>query len=182
MTPGRTLVLLPYGLPEIAAHREACSEILISCGGDVDRLIDQPADDLDRFGKYVARIPALREGGAREPPIVMLTRTSPLPLTVVSARRTLERAVPTLARASWLLFVTNEDDPFFVDGAQRLGTLSCDLSQAPIWLGPDGMPFLVTTPGTRAHDVLSERYLTLRGQAERHRRAPVMTSRPPSKT
>ena len=47
MTLGRTLVLLPYGVPARQSHREACSEILISCGGDVDRWIDQPADDLD---------------------------------------------------------------------------------------------------------------------------------------
>ncbi len=179
MNLGRTLVLLPYGLPELAAHREACAEVLLACGGDVDRVIDQPSDDLARFGKYVSRIPALREGAP--PPIVMLTRTSPLPLTVVSARRTLERAAPTLGRASWLLFVTEEDDPFFTDGARRLGLLSTELPHAPMWTGPDGMPFLVTTPHTRAPDVLSQRFQTLRGQADKYRRAPMLTSRPPSK-
>lgn len=182
MILGRTLVLLPYGVPDQNGYREACSEILLSCGGDVDRVIDQPANDLDRFGKYVGRIPALRDAAVREPPIVMLTRTSPLPLTVVSARRTLERMVPSLARASWILFVTDDDDPFFRDGATRLGVLTGELAQAPLWLGPDNMPFLVTTPATRSHEVLSERYLQLRSHAEKQRRGPVMTSRPPSKT
>ncbi|MCC6646336.1 MAG: hypothetical protein IT374_12290 [Polyangiaceae bacterium] len=179
MTPGRTLVLLPYGMPDAPAHREACASILLSCGGDIERMIDRPVDDLERFGRYVSRIPALREGA--QPPIVLLTRTSPLPLTVVSARRSLERAAPALGRASWILFVTDEDDPFFADGARRLGTLSAEPSLAPLWVGPDGMPFLVTTPETRAHDVISGRFLSLRAQAEKYRRGPVMTTRPPSR-
>lgn len=163
-----SLVLLPYGLPPLEAHRDLCTQFLLRAGGDIDRMIDQPTNDVDRFGRYVARIPVLRTG-TNEVPLVLLTRTSPLPLTVFNARRILETHVPSLHGARWMLFVTEEDDPFFEDGARRLGSLSGDLASNPVWSAPQGI-FLVTSPLGSPDDV-AERVAQLDGATGRSRRS-----------
>ena len=152
MQPGRSLVLLPYGLPPEERHRETCTRILLSGGGDIDRVIDQPASELERFGRHIARIPMLRMGSA-EQPLVFLTRTSPLPLTVLNARRVLETHVPSLHGAPWLLYVSEDDDPFFEDGARRMGTLSGEMSSCPLWHVPNHPPFVITSPAIDPADV-----------------------------
>jgi hypothetical protein len=169
MQPGRSLVLMPYGLPQEERHRELCTTLMLRAGGDIDRVIDQPVGELDRFGRHIARIPILRHASS-ELPIVFLTRTSPLPLTVLNARRVLEGHVPALHGAAWLLFVTDEDDPFFEDGARRLGALSGDLSTCPLWHVPGYPAFVVTSPklvdpsdvATRIHQLSGAVGATLR--------------------
>lgn len=178
--PGRCLTLLPYGLPEREDHREICVRILLRIGGDVDRLIDQPANDLERFARYVARIPSLRDEGAVESPIVLLARTSPLPLTVLNARRVLESRVPALRGACFVLFATPDDDPFFREGAERLGVLSGELEESALWLGPDGAPYLVVTPDLTDTTLLDLRMEQLRTHMAKLRRAGgPPTVRPP---
>jgi hypothetical protein len=163
-----SLVLLPYGLPAEEAYRDLCTQFILRAGGDIDRMIDQPVNDIDRFGRYVARIPVLR-AGTNEVPLVLLSRTAPLPLTVFNARRTLETHVPSLHGAHWMLFVSDEDDPFFEDGARRLGSLSGDLSSCPVWSVPQGI-FLVTSPRGSPDDV-AERLGQLDAATGRSRKA-----------
>lgn len=172
-------MLLPYGWPP-GALREAAHSVLLGCGGDVDRLIDQPADDLPRFLGHAARIPALRDDGPREPTIVFMTRTSPIPLTVSNARRTMENKIPSLRSAAWVLFVRSDDDPFFEEGATRLGMLASGIADSPIWIGPEATPYLVTTPESDL-SVLPGRMMDLRSRTEKLRRGGVSTTtrRPP---
>ena len=82
----------------------------------------------------------------------------------------LEGHVPALHGAAWLLFVTDEDDPFFEDGARRLGALSGDLSTCPLWHVPGYPAFVVTSPklvdpsdvATRIHQLSGAVGATLR--------------------
>lgn len=129
------------------------------CGGDLDRIIDGPAASIDGFGRHVARLSIVRT--ARELPLVVLTRTNPLAMNLVGARRALEAAVPSLARALWLVFFDPTHDPFFVDTARRLGHLDGDVGGAPLWSGPDGFRFLVLGPQVADLDVLPHRIADL---------------------
>ena len=130
----RSVVLRPYGLPDAETDREACTKFILRAGGDIDRLIDQPAADIERFARHAARIPVLRDEEPADRPIVMITRTTPLPLTTVAARRTLEAAVPSLRLAAWMVYVNISEDPFFDRAASELGVVNGDLSTAPIWV------------------------------------------------
>ncbi len=171
-----SLALVPYGWPP----GDVAQATLLACGGDVERVIDRPADDLARFIAHVGRLPAVRDEAAHEPAIVFLTRTSPIPLTVVSARRTLEAKLPSLRRAAWVLFVRAEDDPFFEQGAEQLGLLSAAMTDSPIWIGPDATAYLVTTEKSDL-SLLPERMTELRRRSDKLRRGIISTTlrRPP---
>jgi hypothetical protein len=139
----RRIVLFPYGQPANDRHRDRCSEIFLSLGGDVQRVIDGPFASLDRFVSHVQRIAVIHDGS--ECPIVMLTNTNPLALMVVNARRKLERSVPSLVRATWVLFVDQKQDPFFAQTAKSVGHLDKDRAGGLVWNGPDDTTYLVTT-------------------------------------
>lgn len=139
----RKIVLYPYGHPRSDEHRELCSAFMLALGGDVQRVIDGPFVTIDRFIRYVSRIPAVTEGPR---PIVVLTRTIPLAMTVLNARRKIEIALPALQRASWAIFVDAAEDPFFEAAANKVGSLDGRLAEAPIWSGPSDAKFLILSP------------------------------------
>jgi hypothetical protein len=167
----RSIVLLPYGLPAGEAAREQCTKLILQCGGDIDRMLDAPAGNVERFAKHVARVPVLRDEESPEQPVVVLTKTSPLPLMVISARRTLEAAIPSLKSAIWLIQVDLKEDPFFVKSAQQLGILNADLSTAPLWFGPDQAAYLVFSQHVVDMDQIPGRLQQLASLTDRMRRA-----------
>lgn len=138
----RRIVLYPYGQPRRARHREFCDELVVGLGGDVARMIDAPTVTLDRFVGYIGRIAVLREG---EESIVVFTRTNPIALAVVNARRRIERALPRLRESAWLLFVDVDDDPFFVESARKLGTFELG-GRFPVWVGPEATRWEIVSP------------------------------------
>jgi len=149
------MVLFPHGQTDSLRHRSLCSEYALRCGGDLARVIDAPSDTVDRFASYVSRIRGLRDGSERA--LVIMTRTNPLALTVIEARKRLESMVPSLRRALWVIYVDPDVDPFFLSTVERHGTLGGPLEAAPIWVGPGPMRFLVVSPQVRDADVVSER-------------------------
>jgi len=148
----RRIVLFPYGQPSGAAHRERCSGLVVACGGDPARMIDAPTTSLERFVSYVEKIRVLRDGA--ESPLVILTRTNPLALTVLNARRQMERQFPLLASATWAVYVAPDEDPFFSSSAQNMGRLDSDLEFAPIWKTHDRELYLVLSPLIRNRETL----------------------------
>lgn len=138
------LVLFPQG-PARYEHRDACSALVVALGGDLRRIIDGPFPTLDRFVLHLARA---RVVSASEPPLIVLTRTLPLSLSVVSTRRHLERLIPELSDARWTIFVDVEADRFFEQSACALGLLDRPFDEAPTWHGPSGQSFVVLTPAT----------------------------------
>ncbi len=149
------MVLFPHGQPDSLRHRSLCSEYALRCGGDLARVIDAPSDTVDRFAAYVSRIRGLRDGSERA--LAIMTRTNPLALTVIEARKRLESVVPSLRRALWVIYADPEADPFFLSTVERHGTLGGPLEAAPIWVGPGPMRFLVVSPQVRDAEVVSER-------------------------
>lgn len=141
------VVLFPQGQLGSAAQRDRCAQLLLWCGGDVGRVIDAPVASVDGFAEYVGRIKGIREG--MEQVLVVLTRTNPLALTVVDSRRRMEGRLPVLRTARWVIYVDLEQDPFFEATALRLGHLTGELWEAPLWVGPQDMPFLVLSPKVR---------------------------------
>lgn len=139
----RRIVLYPYGHPRSEEHRELCSAFMLALGGDVHRVIDGPFATIDRFIRYASRIPAVSEGAR---PIVVLTRTIPLAMTVLNARRKIEIALPPLQRATWAIFLDPAEDPFFEAAARKMGTLDGELATAPMWSGPSDSSFLILSP------------------------------------
>lgn len=137
MPPPR-VVLFPYGQPPKAAHRDACAEFLLRAGGDLSRLIDGPFRNIETFCGYVRRIDGVADGS--RPPIIVVTRTNPLALSVVHARRKIEAAIEALRAATWVLFVDPHEDPFFGDNARRIGNLQ---EAAGRWQGPEGTDYVI---------------------------------------
>ena len=133
------LVLFPYGRPHADIHRGHCDGLLLRAGGDVRRFVEPPIAELDAFIRYASRMSKAFE----QPPMVVLTRTNPIALTVVQARREIEAEIPELARARWFVYLSPEQDPFFLGSAQSLGSLRGPLHRAPIWYGPDAKPYMV---------------------------------------
>lgn len=148
----RRLTLFPQGQPATEESRDRCSRFALWCGGDVGRVIDGPISSLDAFARYLSRIKGLIDG--TEPALVVLTQTNPLALTVVDLRRRLESRVPALRTARWMIYVEPESDPFFQTMALRLGHLTGDLSEAPLWIGPQDSPYLVLSPLLRERELL----------------------------
>lgn len=150
----RRIVLYPYGHPRSAQDRELCLSFMLALGGDVHRVIDGPFPTLDRFIRYASRIPAVSEGVR---PIVVFTRTVPLAMAVLNARRKIEIALPSLQRATWAIFVDPTEDPFFEAAAHKIGALQHGLHAAPIWQGPGGASFLVLSPQVESPALVRKR-------------------------
>lgn len=135
------MVLYPYGLPPRAEHAELCSRFIVEAGGDISRVIDGPFPSIERFIALAERLPVLKSETQRA--IVVLTRTNPVAITVVAARRRIQASVPALARAVWVLFVDPVEDPFCFDTLRNLGTLDAEEVEVPIWRDPDGHEYVV---------------------------------------
>ncbi|MFW5739566.1 MAG: hypothetical protein ACOC1F_04300 [Myxococcota bacterium] len=149
----KRLTLFPQGQPPDPEHRKRCAELALWCGGDIGRVIDAPVSSLDRFAGYIERIRGLQEG--TEPALVMLTQTNPLALTVVDLRRRLEKRIPVLRTSRWVIHVDPDADPFFSTMALRLGHLTGELAEAPLWLGPQDSPYLVVSSGMRDRNAVA---------------------------
>ena len=147
MVQKQRLVLMPHG-PPVSEDDNLYMQLILWCGGDVGRVVDRPAGDVDRFIRYAERIRGVYDGTERA--LVMLTRTNPLALTVLDTRRRIERRLPALANARWVIYADLTVDPFFSQMAVRLGHLTDELNAAPHWIGPGNMRFLVLTEMT--HD------------------------------
>jgi hypothetical protein len=144
------VILYPYGVPSRADHAELCAQFVVDAGGDVRRVIDGPFPSLERFISFAEKLPALRESViANQRPIVVLTRTSPVAISVVNARRKIESAVAGLRSAVWAVFVDPEQDPYFFDTLKSLGRLEGEAKDVPIWFDPDERPFLIVSPEVR---------------------------------
>lgn len=141
------VVLFPQGQLGRDEQRDRCLQLLLWCGGDVGRVIDAPISSVDGFAEYVGRIKGIREG--TEQVLVVLTRTNPLALTVVDSRRRMEGRLSALRTARWVIYVDPSQDPFFETMALRHGHLTGELREAPLWVGPQDMPFLVLSPEVR---------------------------------
>lgn len=96
-------MLLPFGWPRDPVEVEACSQILLACGGDIERLLDGPVDSVVAFARHTGRLAMLRE--LKEIPIVMLASHSGAADEVLSARIALTTSAPNLESATWLVYL-----------------------------------------------------------------------------
>ena len=141
--PALRLVLMPHGPPgpELKA---SCMDIIRRSGGDLRRIIDSPTTTPEIFAKHIARMKALSLGAA---PLVVLTRTSPLALALTGTRRTLEKFVPALKNAAWLVFYDRADDPFFEAEAREIGTLEPRTEYSALWRSSTRQHYLIIARG-----------------------------------
>jgi hypothetical protein len=158
---GSRIVLCPHGLPHAPDVREQCCDLLLRGGGDLQRVFEANPGGIGRFAAHVARIGDLDSGDG---PLVLLHRTNPLGLTILRTRRALEEEVPRLGRASWLVFIDEKDDPFFLDAASRVGGFDRELDALPIWSAPDLHRFLVVSRQNGDLTRMKERLAELQGE------------------
>lgn len=153
------IVLFPYGQPVDRDKRDACSALVIHSGGDIGRILDGPWDSdpaseaaETNFLRYVSRIQEIVSGS--RPPLVVLTRSNPLPLAVLAKRRRVCAAIRNLSRAIWVVFVDPVNDPFFCRNANKLGTFDvvCDADASE-------SVFTVWTPNETQRSAEHERYM-----------------------
>ncbi len=152
------IVLFPYGQPVERDKRDACLALVIHADGDLGRILDGPWDSdpaseaaETNFLRYVSRIAEIANGS--RPPLVVLTRSNPLPLAVLAKRRRVCAAIKNLNRAIWTVFVDPVSDPFFCQNANKLGAfdVACD-ADAP------ESAFTVWTPDETQRSAEHERY------------------------
>lgn len=125
------IVLFPYGQPVAQDGRDACMSLVLGAGGDLIRVYDGPwdrdptsAEAEVSFLRCISRIQEVVSG--YRPPLVILTRTNPLPLAVLAKRRRICGAIKNLNRAAWIIFADPATDPFFLRNAGELGTFDVD--------------------------------------------------------
>lgn len=120
----------------------------------MQRVIDGPFPTIDRFVRHVSRIPAIRAGIR---PIVVLTRTIPLAMTVLNARERIEAGLPQLRHATWAIFFDAAEDPFFEAAVRKFGDLQGQLHEAPIWVGPGQARFVILSPEVKDPGLVRKR-------------------------
>ena len=147
-------ILLPQGVPTVAASWRLLSELLVSCGGDIERVIDEPNDSVDGYLDHLARMPFAKSD--RESSLVVFTDV--LPLTeVVKIRSKMASRFPQWKDTLWFLYVEPMIDQEFAIAAKGLGSLTGDLAEAPIWTSSSGERFLVLSAGSKVRAALSGR-------------------------
>ena len=137
----RRPILAPHGLPLNEEHRELCLEQLFHVGGDLSRVIDGPNHAVLAFVRHVQRLRLFRDGLVA--PIVLLSRVTPLDWHVVQVRRSMEKELPNLRGAAWIIFVEAEREEEFITLAANSGRLEGALERAPLFWDADGSVYLV---------------------------------------
>ncbi|NRA32957.1 MAG: hypothetical protein HRU17_06405 [Polyangiaceae bacterium] len=147
-------ILLPQGVPKVAASWRLLSELLVSCGGDAERVIDEPNDSVDGYLDHLARMPFAKSD--RESSLVVFTDV--LPLTeVVKIRAKMVSRFPRWKDTLWFLYVEPMIDQEFAIAAKGLGSLTGDLAEAPIWTSGSDERFLVLSAGSKVRDAVPAR-------------------------
>ena len=156
-------IVYPQGLPLAGRARNRCDELVLLCGGDPQRQFERETGTLADFSRYLSRLPAFRLRQVEA--LVVFTLPDPLDLLVV-ARYGLERQLPVLERASWLIYWDEVSVPRFPEHLQREGSLDAPLNGAPIWCSNAGPLFLVLT-ATTSEQALVPRLRELRHESLR---------------
>jgi hypothetical protein len=131
-------------MPARRQVHESLLELLLGCGADVRRIFDSSHGNVEGFARHIARarmLPTTPE------PLIVLTKTSPVALSVFKVRRVLEEALPSLKHAPWIVFHDPDDDPFFGKEARSIGALDASIDAAPIWTTSGSGEYLVLVPG-----------------------------------
>lgn len=142
------LTLLPHGrLQSSDASHNKLLGLLLLCGSDHRRILDQRFPTTDRLIQYLSRIGDLRNPHTRA--IVTLTQTCPITQCISGMRRALCAAFPVLESALWVIYADPAVDPAFFASARHIGKFDADLNDSPAWDHKDGSRYLVLTPFTR---------------------------------
>lgn len=166
----KRIAIFPYGQPADKERSSKCTELLLSCGADLQRFMDGPWSSDEQFFRCLSFLTEVAEGS--HPPYMVLTRCNPLVLKVLAARRRLCKELPNLNRAMWVIFVDPVTEPFFFAEAQRLGQF--DAQPDPDRINDSLMVwsvqsqdakrperFLVLTPQTKKDDYFQTRLALL---------------------
>lgn len=137
----------------------AALDLLLRCGADAQRVFDGERWPLERFASLVSRIYALR--AATIAPLVLLTRTNPVALTIVQTRRVLEEAIPRLSSAIWIIFFDPLTDPFFLANSLDSEDVGAALGDAPIWTSPRAGTFLILSDQISQRELVARRVAAL---------------------
>ncbi len=151
---------------------------VVKAGGDVQRVFDgpwgsQPGSEAAEksFLRMVGRLNEVVSGV--HPPYIVLTRTNPIPLTVLAKRRQLCDSFPNLNKGLWILYLDPVKDPFFFTNAKRLGRFDSDPAEDEsrhplvVWYPNDDIrsrrneSYLVLTPTTVVDENFSKRIQSL---------------------
>ena len=151
MNQGR-ITLFPYGaVSSSQGAREKCLELLLLCGADLELIHDQAWPSLAHFINHIERLSRLNANIINSA-IVCLTQTCPI-FSILNARRELTGKFPGLAQALWAVFVDQAEDPSFSLTAGKIGNLTGDMDEAPIWtVNQTGQRYLLLTPHARDSD------------------------------
>ena len=137
------IVLCPQGLPQNADARERALGLLLACGADLGRIVENGKRSVELFADHVAAIRNVRDGS--EPVLVVLSRVTPA-RELAEIRRVLEARIPALETAPWVLVADPETEPTAIEELSAIGRLDGAIWDAPRWRGPDGLRYLVLSP------------------------------------
>ncbi len=151
------VVLFPHGPVRSDVAKKVFEGQIHACGGDLSRLLDNRAPSPEEYMRTVHTVSDLRR--KNNPPIVVLTETTPLGLTVIKTRRILMRDHPVLETSLWIVYADVEVDPSFQTFAETLGAFDdADLTNVPYWTEEEtGNRYLILTSQTRNLDNIALR-------------------------
>ena len=160
------IALLPHGCVQSSdASQTKLLGLLLLCGADHQRILDQRFPSMDDLLFYLGHIKELQQTRTRV--LVALTETCPVIRCIIRTRRLLCRQFPLLDAALWIIYADPDVDPAFYASASRICPFDAKLDSAPVWEDPDGKRYLVLTPNTvdEAHAQLRARMLAAQNES-----------------
>jgi hypothetical protein len=156
--PENRLLLLPQGAAARRREHESLLQLLLACGADLQRVFEASGETIEQFALHLSKASVLPTNSE---PLVVLTKTSPLALSVIQTRKILEGLLPPLRTAAWVIFYDPFDDPFFAVEVGKRGVLDDEINRAPIWSTYGEGEYLVLVPESRHQGSLRVRVFEL---------------------
>ena len=149
-------ILMPGGWPRTKCDRDACSRVLLACGGDLNRVFDEPLYDMAAYVRQMARVPCYKFVGVQ--PLFFVAGRIVQPETLIDLMQRIFEATDVLNHASWITYQPAARLPAFLDSAARCADIDEAYTNIFYWY-TEPRPTLVTTRGSNAP--LVQRALTL---------------------
>ena len=122
---------MPGGWPLNDAEHDQCARVLLECGGDLRRIFDEPALDLDGYVHRLTRVPFFEF--LDENPLFLITGRMQKPADVLDLQSRLFEATGIFHHADWVTFQSAEACWDFLDEAAQWAAVEEVYSNVHFW-------------------------------------------------
>ena len=109
---------MPGGWPPDEHGRDECARVLLVCGGDFERIFDEPALELEAYAQHIARIPYFSSPDAK--PLFFITGALKKAGRLFALHERVFELTHVFENASWVVCLEpNSVREFLADAALR---------------------------------------------------------------